>query len=78
MYGDTACMQLLRPDSLQWCMRMCGASRLAGKTRSARSTAHTVPHRVWGLAASSTARIVGSSLYTTPVMVLLRNRSIWT
>ena len=34
MYGEAACMQLLRPDALKWCMCMCGASELAGKTTS--------------------------------------------
>ena len=38
----------------------------------------TRPHRVCGLAASSMARIVGSSRYSTPVMVLLRVRSVLT
>ena len=41
-----------------------------------RISCRSAPHRVWGLAASSTARMVGSSLYSTPVMVLLRVRTV--
>ena len=37
-----------------------------------------VLHLVWGLVDSSTAMMVGSSLYSTPVMVLLRVRSVRT
>ena len=78
MYGETACHAATTPccagvvRAHVWRLQ---ADEQAGNVH-AKGNFCTVPHRVWGLAASSTAMIVGSSLYSTPVMVLLRVRSI--